>query len=514
MLFSGALAQLSNPSIIPMPQNVDVKEGNIKLGGSLVFKTKHCAFKALVPLWQKQVNALLMLPDAKHTKVSLVFDPTITNDEGYGLIISSKGIEIRASQPEGCYYGIQSLSQMVCTALQSGKKELPLILINDEPRYKWRGLMLDESRHFFGKDQVKQILDQMALQKLNKFHWHLTDEPGWRIEIKQYPKLATVGGKGCFSNHDSDVRFYTQDDIKEIVRYAAERFIEVIPEVDMPGHASAANRAYSEYSGGGNEDHPEFTFHPGKESTYRYLTNILREVAALFPSRYIHIGGDEVHFGNDKWAADPDVQSLMNRKGLKNIKEVERYFLKRMSDSVAALHKTLIGWDEVTDAGLSPSNTIVMWWRHDKPELLKEAIDSSYQTIMCPRIPLYFDFVQHDSHREGRRWNGISSLDKVYSFPNEVATGGASYRSKNVLGIQANVWTEQIQTPKRLQFMIFPRLSALAESAWTNDEHKNYDDFLQRLKSMVPVYKQSGITWFDVFAPDSQQEVKGPAASN
>lgn len=510
LVLSAVLQAQEACAIIPRPQKVTKEEGSFVLPKGFVFKTSHKAFKELAERGEQDINRLLTTSAGKQKKVSLTYDAAIANKEGYRLEVTSKKLTIYASAEAGCYYGLQSLQQLIMAAQQNAISEIPAMVINDAPRYGWRGLMLDESRHFFGKEVVKQLLDMMALQKMNTFHWHLTDEPGWRIEIKKYPKLTTVGGKGNYSNPEAPAQYYTQEEIKEIVQYAADRFIEVIPEIDMPGHASAANRAYPEFSGGGNEKHPDFTFHPGKEGTYAYLTNILREVAGLFPSQYIHIGGDEVHFGNDKWAADADVKALMQREGLADIKAVEHYFLQRMSDSIASLNKTVIGWDEVIGAGLSKENTMVMWWRHDKKHLLKDAIDAGFNTVMCPRRPMYLDFVQHDSHKDGRRWGGFCPLDMVYAFPNKELTGGDYFQSDKVLGVQANVWTERMHNKERLQFMIFPRLSAVAEAGWTTAENKNYDDFMKRLQVILELYKKEGIAYFDVIDPEDQQEIVGP----
>ncbi|MBD0831980.1 beta-N-acetylhexosaminidase [Aestuariibaculum sediminum] len=503
-------SQSQNLSIIPYPQQAIVETGVHTVFGALKLETNVKDFKLHLKNWENQVNEYLDSTRSRKTKVYLIYDKKLKNKEAYNLVITKQKITISASHPAGAYYGLQSLKQLVFDSLNSETHSLPLVKIKDAPRYSWRGFMLDESRHFFGKDQVKLILDMMALQKLNVFHWHLTDEPGWRIEIKQYPKLTTVGGLGNYSNPKTKARFYSQEDIKEIIAYAKDRFIQVIPEIDMPGHASAANRSYPEFNGGGNEKHPDFTFNPGKEETYQYLTNILREVALLFPSPYIHIGGDEVHFGNDKWAVDSSVKALMKRENLQDIKAVEHYFLNRMHDSILSLNKTMIGWDEITAANLPQSKTTVMWWRHDKPKLLQQSLADGYKTIMCPRLPLYFDFVQHDSHKDGRRWNGFCSLDQVYNFPNKTSIGGPFFENDLVLGIQANVWTERIHTTERLQFMIFPRLSALAEAAWTLDQNKNYKNFQNRLKGMFSIYRNRNMTYFDVFNPEKQEEILGP----
>ena len=366
--------------------------------------------------------------------------------------------------------------------------------------------MLDESRHFFGKEKVKQILDLMAFHKLNIFHWHLTDVPGWRIEIKQYPKLTTVGAIGNHSNPNAPAQFYTQDDVREIVQYAADRFIEIIPEIDMPGHATAANRAYPEFSGGGSERYPDFTFNPAKKETYTYLTNILREVAELFPSEYIHIGGDEVHFGNAHWKIAPEVQQLMKEQHLQDLKAVESYFIQRMADSVKIIGKKTVGWDEIVDHGLSQENSLVMWWRHNLPEKLKTALNENYDVVLCPRIPLYFDFVQDKLHKFGRKWgDAFAPLDLVYTFPPDTLPGFIQHYNQ-IKGLQGDVWTERIKNNYRLDYMINPRLSAMAEAAWTKEENKDYDDFLNRLKPMILYLEKQRIGFYNPFLPEATPE--------
>ncbi len=370
--------------------------------------------------------------------------------------------------------------------------------------------MLDESRHFFGVAEVKKILDLMALHKLNKFHWHLTDSPGWRIEIKQYPLLTSIGAKGNNSDPEAEAQFYTQKQISEIIRYAADRFIEVIPEIDMPGHATVAVRAYPEFSGGGSKKYPDFTFHPGKEGTYQFLTNVLKEVGDLFPSKYIHIGGDEVSFGNQQWTGFPEVQQLMKRENFKDLVAVEHHFLRRMADSIQKMGKTMIGWDEVVAANLT-THPLVMWWRHDQPKMLELALRNGYEVILCPRIPLYFDFVQLESHKSGRKWAGkYAPLESVYDFPSDKFTGGVSISTPLVKGIQANLWTETMHTTNRLEFMTFPRLSALAEAAWTNQEVKNFDSFKKRMSSVNGIFQKSDVDYFDATNPDKAKEIVGP----
>ena len=271
---------------------------------------------------------LAMQPSKNGSMVSLVLTRSKTQNrssaEAYSIDMNKGTIMVAASSEAGLFNGVTSLLQLVRMAENKGGiLMLDCWQIMDAPGYGWRGLMLDESRHFFGLAKLKSLIDWMAFYKLNRFHWHLTDEPGWRMEVKKYPKLTTVGGVGNFSDSTAPARYYTQDQIKELVAYAAERFISVIPEIDMPGHATAANRAYPEFSGGGSKAHPEFTFNPGKEATYSYLTDILKETASLFPASMIHLGGDEVNFGNQQWPLIPGVKSLMAEKKMKDLNAMD-----------------------------------------------------------------------------------------------------------------------------------------------------------------------------------------------
>ena len=432
--------------------------------------------------------------------------------EAYQLLITEKKIEIRAAHPQGLFAGVNSLLQLVRQQKIAGHQiNLPSWSIEDQPRYAWRGIMLDESRHFFGMEKVKQILDWMAFYKLNKFHWHLTDQPGWRIEIKKYPKLNVIGGVGSFTDSLKKAQYYTQEEIKEIVRYAAERFIDVIPEIDMPGHATAANKAYPEFSGGGSPKYPEFTFNPGKESTYQYLTNILREVDALFPSQMIHIGADEVHFGNQHWNKDEAVQDLMKKNNFKDLPAVESYFVKRMADSIKSLNNEVLAWDEIVTGALSSEKTTVFWWRHDKPEILKEALKKGYKVVLCPRLPLYFDFVQDSAHVVGRKWAGkFVPVQNVYDFPSKEITDLPN-ASSLIRGIQANIWTEVIVDEQQLDFKLFPRIAALSEAAWTKTETKDVAEFNSRLKSHFKLYSTDGLYFFNPFNTKASPELLTPA---
>lgn len=321
--------------IIPYPNSVEIRQGVLNIPRQVTIHSQDAGFEHVVPVVRQMAKKYFQL-NLQSTKskgfISLLRDPNLAGTEQYTLEVLPGGIQISAGSSKGCFYGLQSALQLLYGYQSEGK--LPLCLIRDEPRYGWRGLMLDESRQFYGMDEVKQVLDFMSMHKLNVFHWHLTDDSGWRIEIKKYPLLTTVGGIGNATDPKAPAKFYTQKQIREIVQYAAQRFITIIPEVDMPGHASAAIRAYPQYSGGGSPQNPDFTFNPGLPDTYTFLTDVLKEVAGLFPSKYLHVGADEVHFGNQRWPELPQVKQLMQENQMKTLLEVEHYFLNRIQDSL------------------------------------------------------------------------------------------------------------------------------------------------------------------------------------
>ncbi|QNL52380.1 beta-N-acetylhexosaminidase [Olivibacter sp. SDN3] len=429
-------------------------------------------------------------------------------EEAYELNIAQDGIIISGGSAAGVFNGASSLVQLISQVESMAEAVLPVPCwtIKDEPRYGWRGLMLDESRYFIGKQKLLSIIDWMAFYKLNKLHWHLTDEPAWRLEIKKYPRLALVGGVGDQHDKTKPAAFYTQQEISEIVDYASKRNIEIIPEIDMPGHATAANRAYPAYSGGGSEQYPEFTFDPGNPETYTYLTNILREANALFPSNMLHLGGDEVSFGNDSWLQNAGVKRLMHDHRLKDLKAVENYFMERMADSVYQMHAKLLVWDEMADINLPKDKTVIFWWRHDKPQQLYQSLKKGYETVLCPRLPFYFDFVQDSSHQAGRKWGGLySPLQDVYHFDADTWVKDDKQRQQ-VLGLQANLWTETVTNNQRVDYLLFPRLAALAESAWSADAVKSYAQFEERLKRHLKLYRQHDVYFYNPFHPNEIPE--------
>lgn len=500
--------------ILPLPHNISMGKGGLPIMeiAEITYNDEKLRDQAL--FLQKELNKetgtdfpVNYNPVLSDRAINLYYEDGF-EEECYKLDILENGVICRASDKAGAFYGIQSLLQSI--VMHEELQKFPCMRITDKPQYSWRGFMLDESRHFFGKEVVKQYLDIMARLKLNRFHWHLTDEPGWRIEIKSYPLLTTVGGKGCWSDQEAPVAFYTQEDIKEIVAYAAERNIMVIPEIDMPGHATAASRAYPFLSGGGEGKWNGFTFHPAKESTYEFIDKVMDEIVSLFPAPYIHIGGDEVHYGNQSWFTDPVIQKFIKDNNLGNEQGLEHYFVRRVSDIIHGKGKKMLGWDEIINTGVSPEKTSIMWWRHDKPEVLTQILDSGFEVILCPRIPCYFDFVQDDTHKIGRRWGGnYNTLERVYNFTDSISSLIKDH-PQQILGMQANLWTERVKDKQRLDFMIFPRLPGIAENAWSAPEQKSYDYFIERIQGFMKFLDKEGINYFNIFDKTTTPEPWGP----
>lgn len=404
--------------------------------------------------------------------------------EGYRLVVTP--LEIRVvGQPAGLFYGMETLTQLLPLGVRPSVA-LPAVAITDYPRFHYRGVLLDVGRHFFSVTFLKNFLDLMAQYKINRFQWHLTDNEGWRIEIKKYPKLTEIGpqseNRSAEDNFDPYVRgYYTQEQIKDIVAYAQARFITVIPEIEMPGHSGAALAAYPELgcapasspgSPGGNIHNDVFC---PKEETFSFLQNVLSEVTTLFPGSYVHIGGDEV--SKDSWKQSADAQAVMKREGLKDENELETYFVQRMEKFLRSKGRRTIGWDEILEGGLAP-NAIVMSWRGEGGGIA--AAKQKHQVIMSPTDYCYFDYNQGDARREPPNIGGFIPLEKVHGYdpmPRELTSDEQKY----VLGAQGNLWTEYISTPQHLEYMTFPRLLALSEVVWSPLESKDYANFQRRL---------------------------------
>lgn len=434
-------------------------------------------------------------------------------EEAYVITADKRRVNIVAGGQAGLFYARQTLAQ----ELENYDGHVLCGTISDAPRYAWRGFMLDEARHFFGVGKVKQLLDEMARFKMNRFHWHLTDAQGWRIEIKSRPLLTSVGAAMCHSNPDTTAMFYTQEQIREIVEYAAQRHITVIPEIDVPGHVSAATKSYPEINGGGTVGGwPGFTLNIAAPETYAFLEDVFSEVAALFPYEYIHIGGDEVSYGSYAWLSNPQICEFMKTYGYTDVLEAEAHFIRDVA-AVAARHgKKVMGWNDVQGFGLDKGTTMIHWWRHNRPDQLRGCLDEGFATVLCPRNPLYYDYVQDAAHTQGAKWpldGGFSPLEDVYAFPDPWQEKW-NFRSDEVLGLQANLWTEKVHNQARFDFMVYPRLCALAESCWSMPENKNYDSFCTRMEAEYARYDAMGIGYCDVTCGNTRPEPAVPVIKN
>ncbi|UOE51774.1 beta-N-acetylhexosaminidase [Mucilaginibacter sp. SMC90] len=504
LLFCGSV-RAQNVNIIPQPKSVINGTGQFTFSNHSTVGVNDASLLPIARYFQKQVSQSAGFTLAVDNKdAGSVIHLLLTNGDptagAYSLKIVANEITISSSNRDGVFYGMISLLQMIKDQPRGESINLSSLTITDTPRYQWRGLMLDESRHFFGMEKVKQILDWMAYYKLNKFHWHLTDAQGWRLEIKKYPKLTLVGGIGNYSDSSADPQYYTQAQIKDIIAYAAERFITVIPEIDMPGHATAANKAYPQFSGGSVEGYPNFTFNPAIDSTYQFLGNIIKETSALFPSKMIHLGGDEVALGVKAWSLNPSIAGFMQKNNFADVGELERYFFKRVADTALNAGNKILAWDEATGTNLPADKTIIFWWRQNLPGQLHLAVQKGYQVVLCPRLPMYFDFVQDADHISGRRWKGVyNTVGSVYGFPERQLQNNEDLQSKQIIGVQANIWTEMIGSEKRLDFMLFPRIAGLAEAGWTAPELKDEEAFNNRLKASIKIYDAASIYYFNPF---------------
>lgn len=454
---------------------------------------------------------------------------------GYELNITTQAIQIKASNPEGAFYATRTLLQLL-QPNKSGKWECPAVVIQDFPRFSYRGMHLDVGRHFFSVAVIKQYIDWLAYHKLNKFHWHLTEDQGWRIEIKQFPLLTRVGawrngtiigrypGKG--NDNTPHGGFYTQQEIREVVNYARQRFIEVIPEIEMPGHSSAAIAAYpwlscfpqqptaipaqmiSNASAKAQKEGAiklvqetwgvfDDVFCAGNDSTFLFLEKVIDEVSELFPSKYFHIGGDECP--KTHWKKCPRCQQRMQSLQLKDEHELQSYFVKRIEEYLNKKGKILIGWDEILEGGLAP-NAVVMSWRGESGGI--EAAKARHEVVMTPGNPVYFDHSQSENE-DSVTIGGLNSLEKVYQY-DPVPQALAGEFDQYVLGTQANVWTEYMAYPTKIQYMVFPRIAALSEVGWTVPSQKSWAAFEKRLPVFFETYKNWGVqtsqAYFDITA--------------
>ncbi|MBI5371223.1 MAG: family 20 glycosylhydrolase [Sphingobacteriales bacterium] len=449
--------------------------------------------------------------------LSLSDDPSLPN-EGYRLKVTAAGITLSAREPAGIFYGIQTLLQLFPVQMDNKALVIPALTIEDYPRFAWRGLMLDVSRHFFTVAQVKDYIDQMVKYKFNLLHLHLTDDQGWRIQIKSLPKLTDIGAWrvdktgtfGRFSPPAADEPrtyggFYTQEDIKELVRYAKDRFVNILPEIDVPGHSLAAIASYPELSctpgnyavnsgesfmiwpGGGQHFYGTLdnTICPALEQSFEFLDKVFTEVAELFPFEYIHMGGDET--ARNFWEKSEQIKSLMQKQGFKNLDEVQSYFVKRVEKIINSKGKKMIGWDEILDGGLAP-NAAVMSWRGMKGGI--EAARQGHEVVMSPTDFAYIDYMQGDAVIEPPVYSTLR-LKKAYQF--EPLPEGVD--PSLVKGGQANLWTEQVYTMRHAQYMTWPRGMAIAEVLWSPKEKRNWTDFSARVEKHFERLDAAGVKY-------------------
>ncbi|MGD9560708.1 MAG: family 20 glycosylhydrolase [Pyrinomonadaceae bacterium] len=512
-------AQFNEINIIPQPADYERREGTFVLSRKTKIVVTRPGFVQSAEVLREEIfrryGFKLKITNKPQRRNFILFDlvgqgyAALREKGEYHLVVEDQAVRVMAGS-EGQFYGIQTLLQIMPPESE-GTIKIHAATIYDGPRFAYRGMHLDVSRHFQPVEFVKKYIDRMAQFKFNTFHWHLTDDQGWRIEIKKYPKLTTVGQyrseshmgpySPIFKGDGRPVEgFYTQEQIKDVVAYAKARHITVIPEIELPGHASAALAAYPELGKGCAA--PDYKFEVKKtwgifkevfcptEETFKFLENVLDETIKLFPdSPYIHIGGDEVL--KDFWKESPFVQELMKRENLKDEHEVQSYFIRRIEKFINLKGKKIIGWDEILEGGVAPNATI-MSWRGEKGGI--EAAKAHHDVIMTPNTYVYFDYGQGDPAYEPLNIGGYLPLERVYDFdpvPSELSAEEAKY----ILGGQANLWTEYIETPDRVEYMIFPRMLALSEVLWSKKEDRNWTDFQRRLNAILPRLDKQGINY-------------------
>ncbi|MEP7376639.1 MAG: family 20 glycosylhydrolase [Chitinophagaceae bacterium] len=540
-------------AVIPQPASLSQGSGSFILPSELVIVIPpNEELKKIAGLLSKQLSRT-----SSHVKVqegnvasansiflSLVNDNNVSK-EGYSLKVTTTGIALAAKEPAGIFYGVQTLLQLFPKQIESSEKQtsaiewsIPVVTIEDQPRFGWRGLMLDVSRHFFTKEQVKEYIDDMVKYKFNVLHWHLTDDQGWRIEIKSLPKLTSVGAwrvdkTGTFNlfskPEPNEARtyggFYTQDDIREIVQYAKERYVNILPEVDVPGHSLAAIASYPELTCtpgtyAVNSGEPFMVWPPGghfyglidnalcpaNEKVYEFMDKVFTEVAQLFPFEYIHMGGDET--ARNFWEKSPAIKAMMKKENLKNLDEVQSYFVKRMVKIVESKGKKLIGWDEILQGGLAPG-AAVMSWRGMNGGI--EAAKMGHEVVMTPTDFAYIDFMQGDGIIEPPVYATLR-LKKSYQF--EAVPEGVD--PSLIKGGQANLWTEQVYNMRHAQYMTWPRGLAIAEALWSPKEKRNWNDFVGRVEKHFERFDAAQTKYapsiydpsFEITKKDSQITVK------
>lgn len=507
-------------SVIPEPMNLQIGQGYFEINPKTVVIADEQSFsigshflQMIAPAMGYQLTIASDDSQVRENSIRLRCraDLNSLGTEGYQLSVRPETVLVEAYQQAGLFYGLQTLRQLLPSEIFGEKTvsdiswQIPCAEIKDIPRFKWRGMHLDVCRHFMPKDFVKKYIDLLAIHKMNTFHWHLTDDQGWRIEIKKHPKLTEIGawrketvlGKNSAKFDGQPYGgFYTQDDIREIVEYAKKRYITVVPEIEMPGHCVAALAAYPELSctGGPFEVWKRWgisqdVYCAGNEQVFEFLEDVLDEVLVLFPTQYIHIGGDECP--KDRWKECPKCQARMKAEGLKDEHELQSWFIKRIEKYLNAHGRRIIGWDEILEGGLA-QNATVMSWRGETGGIA--AAKAGHDVIMAPNSYTYFDYYQADSKTEPLAIGGFVPLEKVYAY-NPIPEVLSAEQQGYILGVQAQLWTEYISTPAYAEYMAYPRACALAEVAWTQATARDYEAFYQRLHEHLKRLKAMNVNF-------------------
>lgn len=507
--------QAKSQSIIPAPAEIKtVEKGRLIINSSVKISYDKKLIKSAQFLhdYLAHIYDLKLVktsnPSAKktigiHLKINSKYKP-----EAYSLTINKQGVMIEGSET-GVFYGVQSLLQLFPNEKQSETILLPFININDYPRFSYRGMMLDVSRHYFDIDFIKKMLDYMAYHKLNRFQWHLCDDQGWRLEIKSYPRLTQVGAwrngtiiglyPGTGNDHLHYGGYYTQEQIKEIVKYASDRYISVIPEIEMPGHCLAALTSYpflgctkSNYEVSQIWGYSKDVLCVGNDSVFTFLKKVLDEVVELFPSKYIHIGGDECP--TDRWKQCPKCQARMKANHLTTERGLQTYMTREIENYLLKKGRKIIAWDETLDDD-STTNACIMSWRGDGKSGAIKGTRTNHKVIMAPSYGFYLDYPQKTKEDSlAANWGGVTSVNKTYHIEpvfDQIDAGKADF----VIGTQANIWTEYMSNSKKVEYMAFPRLSAVCEVAWSPKSKRNWDDFKQRMQNQYYKYKLWGLNF-------------------
>lgn len=520
-------AKKNEYNLVPYPQEIQKIDGQFELSSFVKVKfvgddDSRFVAQSFCDLIAKSTGIELQPEkttslEAEKGAVKFAINPAQKGKEGsFALSVTKKSVLVASANPVGLFYGFQTIRQLLPPQVEQANLVndvewlIPCVEIQDEPQLKYRGLMLDVGRHFFPVEFIKKYIDLLALHKMNVFHWHLTEDQGWRIEIKKYPKLAEVaayrdetlighGGRRPFKYDGKRYGdYYTQDEAREIVEYAAKRFITVIPEIELPGHSQAALTAYPELgcTGGPYEVAKRWGVFPevycaGEEKTFEFLENVLLEVMDIFPSEYIHIGGDECP--KERWKKCKKCQKRMKAEGCHDEHELQSYFIQRIEKFLNKHDRQIIGWDEILEGGLAP-NATVMSWRGEKGGIA--AAKQGHDVIMTPTSHFYLDYYQNNKKEEPLAIGGFLTLSKVYSY-NPMPKELTEEEQKHIIGVQGNVWTEYMPNSQHVEYMVYPRACAIAEVGWLKPEKKDYNNFMERLGGHLQRLDILGVNYFN-----------------